>query len=1171
MNSTLSVKRIRQLRLTNVHSRSEVVIKCNTYVNIWFGDITHLEMSNLMMYGDVEITVIGARQKSRLTCSTTLTVLVTNVTIEGFKLLLDGNSNFYHCQLNKSIVHLLCMDIPTIRRSLSLYKSKSIDITILGSGLCKNVKLAIVGSITEKDLYYLYQGTIKFASIGPAANIQVEVTDIWFEGELVLLAQQQNNNICLYIHRSELKYSLLSIKLSYEVRNNNVRVQITDCRISDVSEHTDIQNIPEHTQHTGLLIKVPKNFLEMKDVERSLNTKTAINIAIENCTFINNSAAVTIIITVEPNVRLALEMLITDSIFNGNEHAIDIQRKLPQDMAPQITINRSLKSYISLRNVTLQTNSLHLIKSGAIRLVNIDMLHVQDCKFIANHGSAIESYFSGVTLAGDALFSNNTSIKGGALFLYESFLYLKYSSNVSFFNNNADDTGGAIYLKQRPYIQYDRPPCFVQLKSLTPWLRPEFKMNFNDNMASNGGDDIYGGSVHSWCEYSTRKMFHFHDKTLSSITSDPTRVCLCDDQGTPQCANMEYIFRELPPRYPGEVFTVPAVVVGYDFGTVPGIVYSELLGDDGYSSIMQNHGVHEIKNHRGCTRLSFSIETPLTDVIHTIQLNIGKSAEIQSEHWLSFYMNIYKKDKTISSGLLHQPVRINIPLENCPAGFTLTTTPPYICTCHPKLVDNGITVCIITNHTGWVYRSGTIWVSNSFGENETNSFVVHQYCPYDYCKPENISVDLDSPDTQCAFNHSGVLCGGCHGNLSLTLGTSRCLPCDNRYVSLLIVFVLAGLALVFFIKVLDLTVAKGTINGLIFYANIAWANKSILFPTTETLHPVQQLLHTFIAWLNLDLGIETCFIDGLDAYWKTWLQFVFPLYVWSITGIVIIASHYSTRVSKIFGNNSVPVLATLILLSYAKLLRTIITCLGFSLLNYPEGTRVVWSFDGNIAYFDAAHTIMFLVALLALLLLWLPYTTVLLTLQRLRRKSYLKPLRWINRWKPFFDAYLGLLKSKHHYWVGLLLLVRVVLLVLFAATSAIVPKLNIIAMAIVGLLLFIKQTYTGLMYKSLHLSMLENSFIVNITVLGMAKLYMLPSDSANTVLYTSIGIVFIEFLAIVIYHTWSRLKFAYLTHKRRHKEGENTPADRQLRVAVAVPPNHVHYREPLLDSSIQDK
>ena len=635
---------------------------------------------------------------------------------------------------------------------------------------------------------------------------------------------------------------------------------------------------------------------------------------------------------------------------------------------------------------------------------------------------------------------------------------------------------------------------------------------------------------------------------------------------------MVYIYRELPHSYPGEVFTLPAVVVGYDFGTVPGIVFSELVGNIENSSIGQNQRVQEIKNHRECTKLNFSIESQITDKKYTIQLNVGQNAKAQDKDWLRTVIGRYKKRKIIDDVLLNQPVMIDIPLDNCPTGFTLTTTPPYICTCHPTLEESGITVCVVTNHTGWVYRSGTVWVSDSFSENETNTTVVHQYCPYNYCKPENISVDLKFPDTQCAFNHSGILCGGCYGNLSLALGTSRCLPCDNRYVSLLLVFLFAGLVLVFFIKVLDLTVAKGTINGLIFYANIVWANKSILFPRTETLHPAQQILHTFIAWLNLDLGVETCFIDGLDAYWKTWLQFVLPLYVWSITGVVIIASHYSTRASKIFGNNSVPVLATLILLSYAKLLRTIITSLGFSLLNYPGSTGVVWSFDGNIPYFGAAHSILFLVALAALLLLWLPYTTVLLTLQWLRRKSYLKPLRWINRWKPFFDAYFGQLKPKHHYWVGLLLLVRVVLLVLFAATSAVVPKLNIIAMVIIGLMLLVKQIYTSSMYKSLHLSILENSFIVNLTVLGVAKLYMLPNDPGHTpVIYTSIGVVFVEFLAIVIYHTWSRLKSTYLTYKRRHSEGEDTPTDRELRVVAAVPHNHMHYREPLLDSSVQEK
>ncbi len=156
-------------------------------------------------------------------------------------------------------------------------------------------------------------------------------------------------------------------------------------------------------------------------------------------------------------------------------------------------------------------------------------------------------------------------------------------------------------------------------------------------------------------------------------------------------------------------------------------------------------------------------------------------------------------------------------------------------------------------------------------------------------------------------------------------------------------------------------------------------------------------LNVFIAWLNLDLGIETCFFVGMTAYWKTWLQFLFPLYVWSITLSIIIVSHYSTRASKLFGNNSVPVLATLILLSYTKLLCTIITAFEFSVLEHPHDTRVVWSFDGNVSYFGAPHVIIFLAALSTLLLLWFPFTFVMLTYKYLRQESDLKPLRCMDK------------------------------------------------------------------------------------------------------------------------------------------------------------------------------
>jgi len=105
-------------------------------------------------------------------------------------------------------------------------------------------------------------------------------------------------------------------------------------------------------------------------------------------------------------------------------------------------------------------------------------------------------------------------------------------------------------------------------------------------------------------------------------------------------------------------------------------------------------------------------------------------------------------------------------------------------------------------------------------------------------------------------------------------------------------------------------------------------------------------------------------------------------------GPIIVVAHYSSTGARLFGNNSVQVLATLFLLSYTKLLRTIITAVSFTFLNYPDNIRTtVWLYDGNIQYFSAAHILLFLAAFTVFLLLWLPYTVVLLTVQYLREKN----------------------------------------------------------------------------------------------------------------------------------------------------------------------------------------
>ena len=128
----------------------------------------------------------------------------------------------------------------------------------------------------------------------------------------------------------------------------------------------------------------------------------------------------------------------------------------------------------------------------------------------------------------------------------------------------------------------------------------------------------------------------------------------------------------------------------------------------------------------------------------------------------------------------------------------------------------------------------------------------------------------DDADARCTFNHAGRLCGGCEEKYSLAIGSSHCIQClNNDNLTLLILFAAAEFLLVFFISTLSLTVTRSMINGLIFYAIIVWSYQSILFINQIESNPVFTFLEIFIAWLNLDVGIQVCFFKNLNVFWKT--------------------------------------------------------------------------------------------------------------------------------------------------------------------------------------------------------------------------------------------------------------------------------------------------------------
>ena len=123
----------------------------------------------------------------------------------------------------------------------------------------------------------------------------------------------------------------------------------------------------------------------------------------------------------------------------------------------------------------------------------------------------------------------------------------------------------------------------------------------------------------------------------------------------------------------------------------------------------------------------------------------------------------------------------------------------------------------------------------------------------------------------------------------------------------------------------------GTINGLIFFCNIMSINERLFFNTTNS-----SFVRVFVSLVNLDLGFTMCFYKEMSEIVKTGLQFVFPLYLWFLMLIIVMVKKYNvyTRLST---HSVVPVLATVIWLSYPKLLRATISV--FSYVNVYYSTK----------------------------------------------------------------------------------------------------------------------------------------------------------------------------------------------------------------------------------------
>ena len=823
--------------------------------------------------------------------------------------------------------------------------------------------------------------------------------------------------------------------------------------------------------------------------------------------------------------------------------------------------NPICRSIITITNCTVDNSN--------IILTDVVLL-IKDCEFKRCKKSAIVSYSSFMVLKGVVIFSDNVGEYGGALSLRGSRIKVTKNTNITFLNNSATIYGGAIFIDNADYYVSSEGYnsfCFYSIEQ----VESDYSLNFIENFAEMGGDHIYGATLNNSCtvafrndscggisesncswtsnDIRTRGGFSFHSRlntqSLSPVSSSPTRVCLCNGNYQPRCADLNQTFREIS-VYPGEYFNIPMVIVGGDFGATIGIVRAHYQIDS-FQQCINSHGDNHtmrqqvITQNNMCTNLTFCFYSNKS--VSTLIMYLSANDEFRKPE-PNFRQRIKEAIETydITNGdikqvLLYTPIVLNITFLPCPPGFVLKKN-PLRCDCHDHFKLENFS-CILRNGKGFISWTSRRWINT----NEKNEIITNKRCPFSYCENEKTDINLQSnPDAQCAFNRAGILCGECRDNYSLTIGSSHCISCpNNNRLALLIFFAAFGPLLVLIISVFNLTVTQGTVNGLIFYANIVWAYQNVYIPSTmeESYALFKYLFKPFIAWLNLDFGIKSCFYRDLDMFSKTWLQFIFPMYT---VALFFIGLRFSSRFSKLFGNRSVPTLATLLALSLTKLLRTIIAGLQLAQIKtYTSASlkstsmTLVWALDGNLKYGKYPHGFLLFAALACLIFLWIPYTLILFSMQWLRRIDHYRPLKLIAKFKPVYDAYFAPFKDNHHYWFGVLLIAQGTLLLISSLLLSVCPILSLLMLCLIVALMLYYLNFMRV-YKRNATTLMESSFYINLILLTAGTLYLEQENNKQEILLSfSIGIAFLTFCAIII---WNLISWMF---KKCCNKAERTP------------------------------
>ena len=707
------------------------------------------------------------------------------------------------------------------------------------------------------------------------------------------------------------------------------------------------------------------------------------------------------------------------AIWEGKYHGV--QKKVGFEV--------NLRSCSFIENGFEEVQDTQQLNAAVVNLDAVEINFFGNTHFLDNKMSCIGATRSVININDTFKAERSQVISSGALdFRDTSFLIVREGATVEFSDNKAIWRGGAIFVSARapwPLTEFGlcslhfsrfracpQQPCYTLSDNDSDGEnRSPFRVEFVNNSAGMVGNELYGTTFQlcPWVrpEQNASEILKYLERELSDILHFSVNITDPESRNTINSVATDVNFNSLTPLprqvMPGQQWTARVTATDFYGQEVPLLTTLRFVeaGDTKEFSIDGD--------------VVAFIDDEDDELIFEFLGKPGDGVTFQFLPIVSFR----------PSG------NFSLMFTDCKVGFVYDET-RFSCVCDELLPS--LHPSIQCNPNGTISYGRQRWIGfREDAENGNQILYTTSLCIFDYCNESVVLINnLSDSLEQCNYNRTGSLCGRCREGYSRVLGSTACQICHNYTLWYLVLYFASGMVIVMLIFTFQIFISSGYLNGPIFYANVVSTFAASIYPLNIIRY--QNVAFIIISFLNLDIGFETCFYDGMSQLAYTGLKLTYPFYLLLIiSGIAFAAKFCPRRLLKLESLKPVRAIATVLFLSFNTIFQSVTRILAFAILTYKgrdtEIKEFLWLLDPSVRYGSGGHGVLVAISVLLFIFVLLPQVFLLIFYKQLQK------VKWINKrlqkWWPFFDAFQNPFVGPLRFWIGVQLLMRGLILVIY--------------------------------------------------------------------------------------------------------------------------------------------